>query len=117
MAKTASANLPNLQNATPEGLTDIIGDLREQQRDLKQREGIYTEALKGRFPEERRKGIKGEKWEMSVAQVTQDRLDTDFVKDLLDNLLESKKITNEQYEDCFKTVEFEQMKFKAVGGK
>jgi hypothetical protein len=117
MASTPKVNLPNLQNATPEGLIDIIGDLREQQKDLKQREGVYTEALKGRFPEERKAGIKGEKWEMVVLPVTQERLDTEAVKDLLDRLHESKKITDEEFAECFKTASFEQMKFKAVGGK
>lgn len=41
--------MPNLANATPEGLVDMLGDVREQIADLKKLEGIYKEALSARL--------------------------------------------------------------------
>lgn len=36
---------PNLSNATPEGLVDMLGEVREQMKTLKKLEGIYKAAL------------------------------------------------------------------------
>src|SRR5688572_29395665 len=41
--------MPNLDNITPAGLADLIGQVREEQKDLKKLEGVYTEALKARM--------------------------------------------------------------------
>lgn len=41
--------VPNLANATPEGLVDMLGEVREQMKDLKKLEGIYKEALEARM--------------------------------------------------------------------
>jgi hypothetical protein len=109
----AKANLPNLENATPGGLIDIIGDLRAQQKELKQREGIYTEALKGRFPTEFAAGIEGEAFIMNPTTVTQTRLETENVKALLDRLKEEGKITDHEFGSCYKEVPMTQMKFTA----
>lgn len=36
---------PNLSNATPEGLADMLGQVREEMKELKQLEGLYKAAL------------------------------------------------------------------------
>ena len=41
--------MPNLGNATPEGLVDMLGKVREEMADLKKLEGIYKEALEARL--------------------------------------------------------------------
>lgn len=41
--------MPNLANATPGGLCDMLGDVREQIKDLQKLEGIYKEALEARI--------------------------------------------------------------------
>lgn len=41
--------MPNLENATPTGLVDLLGQTREQIKDLEKLEGIYKEALKARL--------------------------------------------------------------------
>lgn len=40
--------MPNLSNATPEGLADMLGEVREQIKDLQKLEGIYKQALEAR---------------------------------------------------------------------
>lgn len=44
--------MPNLANATPEGLVDMLGETREQIKDLQKLEGIYKEALQARLKTE-----------------------------------------------------------------
>lgn len=44
--------MPNLENATPSGLIDMLGDVREQIADLKRLEGIYKTALEARLKKE-----------------------------------------------------------------
>lgn len=44
--------MPSLANATPAGLADMLGDVREEIKVLKKLEGIYADALKARWPEE-----------------------------------------------------------------
>lgn len=41
--------MPNFANATPEGLTDMLGEVREQIKDLQKLEGLYKEALTARL--------------------------------------------------------------------
>ena len=41
--------MPNLSNATPEGLVDMLGELREAKKDLEKLEGIYKNALMARL--------------------------------------------------------------------
>jgi len=41
--------MPNLENMTPSGLADLLGEVREQIKDLEKLEGIYKEALKARI--------------------------------------------------------------------
>lgn len=48
-SKKPKFQMPNLANATPEGLMDMLGDVREQMKDLKKLEGIYKDALEGRL--------------------------------------------------------------------
>lgn len=40
--------MPDLSNATPGGLVDMLGELREEIADLKKLEGIYKSALEAR---------------------------------------------------------------------
>lgn len=40
---------PNLSNFTPEGIADMLGDVRERIADLKKEEGVLKEALKARL--------------------------------------------------------------------
>lgn len=40
---------PNLDNATPGGLADQLGDVREQIKELEKTEGFLKEALKARM--------------------------------------------------------------------
>lgn len=47
--KKSEFRMPNLANATPEGLVDMLGDIREQMKDLKKLEGIYATALAARM--------------------------------------------------------------------
>ena len=47
----AKFKMPNLSNATKEGLVDMLGEVREQMADLKKLEGIYKEALEARLKE------------------------------------------------------------------
>lgn len=44
--------MPNLANATPGGLVDMLGDVREQIKDLQKYEGIYKDALAARLKAE-----------------------------------------------------------------
>lgn len=44
--------MPSLANATPEGLVDMLGEVREQINDLKKYEGIYKEALTARLADD-----------------------------------------------------------------
>jgi hypothetical protein len=41
--------MPDLSNATPTGLVDMLGDVREQIKDLQKLEGIYKDALSARL--------------------------------------------------------------------
>ena len=111
MARTIAAELPELGNMTPQGFVDVIGNLRETQKDLKQQEGIYTEAFKARFPDDHKKGVEAEVWSMACIPVTQNRIQTQVVKDLLDRLLTEGKITPEEAKECFGETSFTQMKF------
>lgn len=43
--KKADFVMPNFANATPSGLVDMLGEVREQMADLKKLEGLYKEAL------------------------------------------------------------------------
>lgn len=45
----AKFTMPNLANATPEGLVDMLGEVREQIKDLQKLEGIYKDALAARM--------------------------------------------------------------------
>lgn len=40
--------MPNLANATPGGLVDMLGEVREEKKDLEKLEGIYKEAIAAR---------------------------------------------------------------------
>jgi hypothetical protein len=44
--------MPNLDNATPEGLVDMLGDIKEQIKDLEKLEGIYKTALEARMEDQ-----------------------------------------------------------------
>lgn len=44
----AKFTMPNLANATPGGLSDMLGKVREEIKDLKKLEGIYKTALAAR---------------------------------------------------------------------
>jgi len=46
--KKANFVMPNLANATPGGLVDMLGKVREEMKDLKKLEGIYKEAIAAR---------------------------------------------------------------------
>lgn len=41
--------MPNFGNATPEGLVDMLGEVREQIKDLQKLEGLYKDALDARL--------------------------------------------------------------------
>lgn len=43
---------PSFANATPGGLADMLGDVKEQIKVLEKMEGLIKEALKARWPEE-----------------------------------------------------------------
>lgn len=47
--KTTADQMQNLANATPEFLADELGDIRQQVKDLKKREGFIKTALNARL--------------------------------------------------------------------
>ncbi len=47
--KKPTFRMPNLANATPEGLVDMLGKVREEIKELQKLEGIYKETLQARM--------------------------------------------------------------------
>jgi len=106
MGKAAiKANIPKLDNATPGHIIDEIARLRAEQKALKQLEGIYTEALKGRFPKEYATGCKGDLFVMNPRTSVQERIDSAKVRELL---------SEEDLKKVIKEVEMTQLIFTAL---
>lgn len=55
VGEKADFKMPNLANATPEGVIDMLGEVREQMKGLEKLEGIYKEWLKAWLREEETK--------------------------------------------------------------
>ncbi len=92
--------LPNLDNATPPILTDWLGSVREQMKELKQLEGYYKEALMARADGEE---IVGEQFTATIEDVEQMRIDTTAVKD---------EMGDEWWGDHCKLIEYKMIKTK-----
>lgn len=57
---------------------------------------------------------KGEEFDTQITTVTQERLDGDAVKMLLDEMLQKGHITNEQKAACFKSIKFRTISTKRI---
>lgn len=82
----SNREVPNLENATPGGLIDQLGDIRKDLKELKYLEGIYRGALDARCTEEQLKGlvsIGGENWIGAYKEVEQERISADLVREVL----------------------------------
>jgi len=80
--------VPNLGNATPEGLIDMLGDVREQKKRLEFLEGVYKAALEARISEAQQTGsspVMGETWLGQYSEVTQERISAEKVREVLKN--------------------------------
>lgn len=103
---------PNLENATPNSLVDDLSRVRRMMSRLKKLEGFYKEALKARWPQEETDEIdidpvtfeerhvkrpapqvQGEIYTVTWDEVTQNRVDTDAVKELLGDKVPMKETT------------------------
>lgn len=71
--------MPDLSNATPGFLTDEIGTLRDEMKELKKREGFFKEALGAMVDGE--DVVTGDKYRMVITHKYQMRLNTDGLKE------------------------------------
>jgi len=102
-------SIPNLENATPEYLVDEIGRIRIEAARLKYLEGIFRQALEARCTKEHLDGgslITGDRFIGHFENVTQERLDTQSVRDYFQNNPEILK-------ELMKIVSFRQLKTPA----
>jgi hypothetical protein len=66
-------HIPDMSNATPSGLVDMLADAREKEAEAKFYAGFYKDALKARWPKELiGKPLEGEKFcaELKVVEAT-----------------------------------------------
>jgi hypothetical protein len=103
MAKSATdKTIPNLENATPGFLVDEIKRLRVEASRLKFLEGVYKQALEARLTPEQLSGVtmvEGEKNYGMRKKMTQERVDTDAVREYFKN-------DPEELAKCMKLIEF-----------
>ena len=100
--------IPNLSNATPQGLVDQIGELRAEAKRLEFLEGVYKEALKARVTENELKGldqILGEIYIGSYEDKRQERIDTAAVREHFAN-------DPETLAKLFKEISYKQLNIK-----
>jgi GTP1/Obg family GTP-binding protein len=104
--KTAKrkSGLPNLDNATPPVLTDWLGSVREQMKELKQLEGYYKEALMARVDDDEYEVV-GEQFTATIEDVEQMRINTEAVKE---------EMGTEWWKDHCKLIEYKMVKTKRV---
>ena len=77
-------SVPNLANATPGGLIDMLGDIRTEIKRLQFLEGVYKQAIEARVTPLQLKGenlIKGEKYVGHYTNETQERINADLVRE------------------------------------
>lgn len=100
MASKVKVDLPNLGNATLGFLIDEIGRMNAEKSRLETLIEYHKSALKPLLGNQ--KTGKGEKFEVAVTTVVQERIDTAKVRELL---------SPEQLEQVMKGVTFQQMRF------
>lgn len=83
MAKT-KVEMPNFANATPEFLTDELGDIRDQIKKLEKIKDLISEALKGRARLLKETKFIGERYTSEIVQMSRTGLDTALVKESMD---------------------------------
>ena len=80
MAKVPKTVIPNLSNATPEGLTDQLGKIRQEIKVLEKEKDLLSEALKGRARGLEQNGFVGEEYYSEIVEMSRSGLDTDRIK-------------------------------------
>ncbi len=84
MANKPTQTIPNLENATPGFLVDEIGKIRVEAARLKFLEGVYKQALEARVSSTQKNGdaiIEGDSYVASYRNQTQERIDSESVKE------------------------------------
>jgi len=111
-ASKGDKTVPNLENATPGFLMDEIARMRVEAARLKFLDGVYKQALEARATGEQLSGavaVEGEKFFGTRKKMTQERIDTDAVKELL-------KDRPEDLKKVMKVIEFWQWNTTAKVG-
>jgi len=97
MASKADRTIPDLANATPGFLVDEIGRMRAEAARLKFLDGIFKQALEARVTPKQLEGgkfIEGEKFLGDYEEKTQERIDTEAVREyFIDDPVTLKKLT------------------------
>ena len=99
--------LPNLANATPAYLVDLLGETREEMSTLKRQEGWVKQALKARI----QKGqmlVEGTEFEAEISNVVQERFDSEAARN---------DMGPDWAQQYMKTIEFETIRVKRVKEK
>jgi len=84
MATKGDRTIPNLENATPSFLLDEIARMRVEASRLKFLDGVYKQALEARLTEDeltKGKMIEGSRYTGTYSTQTQERVDTEAVKE------------------------------------
>lgn len=106
MAKTKT-EIPNLANATPEFLTDELGEVRAQIKKLEKLKDLYSEALQGRARLLGQTKFIGDKYTSEIVQMSRTGLDTAKVKESMDE---------DWVAEHSKTTEYSQVNVKSIEG-
>lgn len=97
--------MPALKDITISELVDTLGDLRDQAKEIKKKEGFYKEALLSRARAEGMDVLEGSQYKALLSVETQSRLDTDAIRADMDE---------EWIRDHSKGVEFQKLSFKRI---
>ena len=80
-AKTKTlAEMPNLSNATPGFLVDELGNIRDQIKELKKREGFFKQALEARL-DPAQDEVDGDVYKATISEVVSERLNTSGIRE------------------------------------
>lgn len=104
MAKSKTP-IPNLSNATPEFLTDELGDLRKQIKGLEKQKDLITEALKGRARILEQTSFVGERYTADLVQLSRSGLDTTAIRE---------EMGEDWCAERTKTTDYEQLNVKEI---
>lgn len=114
--------MPKMGNWTPARLVDMVGEMKEIEKDAKKTINMLNSVIDSKItPEELegKKAISGEKYSMKISPVSQYRLDTDLARAKITELAkklykdnpECDKLVADELDYCHKTIDMSQHRY------